>query len=438
MSRLAKDRIGSIGIGLGIVVIIARLVASPSIVATPQAITNYGVITGLIFSIAMFAALSTFGYFSKKIRTQAFSSAATIGDFLKEKVTTFDYKFFLGIIVILSIQGLLIQMMLITSLLDLIVNIPIKLLFFFLFSFLILTVILYGNKVVNILAQWQICLLFAVIIIYPVYLLIQKGIEPIYKGVRLYHPYLLIMFRDDSFFFLIVSFLIVCGYIFLNPALWQRCYQLRADKVRRAFVYSSFIGSVIPISFICIYLLVFYQGGFIVLSSISKVLIQSSAPFLLSLLFLGATAALTATLSSDLFSILSLIKKNIFQDYTFSKKKQIYSTIFLLIFFIMTTYFIYKGYSPTFLDVFFFTGIIQVAMLPQLILIICHKGRIKESLASGTLFGIIAGYAIYTPFGPLSSIIIAFCCSFLSIVYFFLRRKNKMRLLLKTQKTPFS
>lgn len=434
MIKIKKDKVKSISIGLGIVVIIARLVASPSIAATPQAITNYGVITGLIFSIAVFAALSLFGYFCKKTRIESTSNAATFGDFLKQKISELDYKLFLGLIVLLSIQGLLIQVMLVADLLELIVNIPLKVIFSFLFILLIPFVLMFGNKAVNLLAKWQIFFLFAVIIIYPVYLLIQKGIEPIYKGIRLYHPYLLITIQDYSFFFLVVSFLIVCGYVFLNPALWQRNYQLRLDRVRRAFIYSSLIGCVIPVSFICIFLLVFYQGGFIVFSSISNVLILSSAPFMLSLLFLGATAAITATFGSELSSIVFLIKKNIFEDYAFSKQKQINFSILLAIFFILTTFVLYKNYSPTFLHIFFFTGVIQVSILPQIILIICKRGQIKEHIAFGSLIGMAAGFILYSISDPLTSIIVAFSCSLSTCFYLIAKRRQKMKPILASKK----
>lgn len=404
-----KERTNQIGIGLGIVVILTRLVAAPSVLASPEAMLSYGLFTGFLFSITLFFAIILFSYSGKRIKNQS-AGYRTIGDFLKVKLLPIDYKIFISLILLLSVQGLLIQVTVIDSLLNLILDVPYHTLFiliYFIFMFVMVTRL---RSLVNLLAQWQISLIFAVVILVPVYLLIQQGIEPVYKGIRLYHPYLLVMFRDDSFLFVSIGILIGFGYIFLNPTIWQRLYQLKSQKVRRTFMLSAFIWCVMPISLVSIFFLIIYHGGFKNFADIPLVIIQSGTPVLLFLLFLGVSTALTATFVSELHAIITLFQKNVIVAYQLPKQKQLKYGWLAVSSIVLLTFALHFFYQPSFLEIYYLGGVIHVSLLPRMIMLIFLHHRGEEGMA-GPLLGILFGYMIFIMFNPLIGIASAFIIS---------------------------
>lgn len=422
--RSKIKRKSQVGIGFGIVVIITRLVAAPTIAASPEAMLSYGLITGLIFSITLFLGLFLFGYMGKKIRNQS-TSCHTIADFLQQNLQTFDYTIFISLILLLSVQGIQLQVIVIKSLLPFTLDPSFQVLFivgYFLFIFLVAA---RGVSAVSRLAQWQISFFFAVAILVPVYLLIQQGIQPVYKGILLYHPYLLVMIRDGSFFFIVIALFIGCGYIFLNPALWQRLYQFKVVKVRRTFLLTSFIWCVIPISMVCILFLMIYQGGFNSYSDIPLRTIQSATPVLLFLLFLGIGSSLTAALCSELQAVLTLVKKNIFEEYHLPKRKQFQFGLIVGGTLIFITILLNLFYQPTFLELYYLGGVIQVSLLPQIFMLIFQQHRPELYIAACPLLGIVFGYMIYSIAQPLAGIAAAFIISFVLTLSFMLFNKIK-------------
>lgn len=403
-------RKSQIGIGLGIVVIMTRLMAAPTIAASPEAVLSYGLITGLIFSITLFLGIFLFGFMGRRIRNQSLD-CHTIADFFKQNLQPLDYKIFIALILLLSVQGILLQVIVIKNLLSFNFGPSLQLLListYFLFIFAVAT---RGISAVNRLAQWQISLFFAVATLVPVYSLIQQGLKPVYNGILLYHPYLLVMVRDGSFFFIAISILIGCGYIFLNPALWQRLFQLNAAKVRQTFFLSSFFWCVIPISILCIFFLLIYQGSFNTYANIALQVIQTATPILLFLMFLGISTTLTAALGSELQAVITLVKKNIFTEYHLTKRRKLYFGLLLSGIVISITSFIFIYYQPTFLDVFYIGGIIQVSLLPQIIMLIFQHHRLKVNVAAAPILGIVSGYIIYLNTHHLAGIASAFIIS---------------------------
>lgn len=140
-------------------------------------------------------------------------------------------------------------------------GIPIPLGLFCFFLFCVLYAGIGGIVFIHGFAFFQVICLFAAAILIPVYFFIVKGVEHVYEGIRLYHPYLLVLNNYEGLFFIATGMVVVFEQIFVDQASWQRLYMMEEKKIVPTFLLSGLILATIPLAFSALIMIVIFTGG---------------------------------------------------------------------------------------------------------------------------------------------------------------------------------
>lgn len=107
----------------------------------------------------------------------------------------------IGILLITSIEGLFMQGMAAGVLVNILFGIPISIGMLCFFLLCVIYVGFGGMVLIQRLAFVQVILMFAAAILIPLYFFLAKGVENVYQGIRLYHPYLLVLNNHEGLFY---------------------------------------------------------------------------------------------------------------------------------------------------------------------------------------------------------------------------------------------
>ena len=237
----------TLGIGFGVVSLLSRWVTGNTILSSPETLIKYGLTGGIGYSLMGALALILFGFLAKRIR-DSFPSHLTIGDVLKDRLTPAGYWYMIFILLLTSFYSLFVQAVGVGVLIHMIFSIPVffGMTAFMLFCFYIGGV--GGLKKIHQLAGMNVALVFAAVIIIPVYFYIQEGVHPVYEGIKLYHPYILYFKNKDALWFILTAILIGFGQVITDRATWQRAFIIQKDKVRLTFTLAGLLWATIPLA----------------------------------------------------------------------------------------------------------------------------------------------------------------------------------------------
>lgn len=383
-----------IGIGLGVVSILARWVTGNTIFGSPEALVKYGMFGGIGYSLMGAFALIAFGWLGRKVRSE-FSGGMTIGDYMRGKLHPFGFWLMIAILFITSIEGMFVQGMAGGVLLNILFGLPIPLGQLLFFVFCVLFAGIGGIRSIHRFAIVQIVITFATTILIPVYFFIGKGVEHVFNGIRLYHPYLLVLNNKEGLLFIVTGMLIGFGQIFVDQATWQRLYMMEDKKVVPTFLLSGLIFATIPLAFSSLVFIVIFSGGFDDIYSLLFDLVRKiDTLFLLVLFVLCSFGAITSAFGANLHSMVSLMVGNVYQlfrpEASERQKIRLSYTLAIAIGAVsigLTTYF-----SPTLLDLLLFFGIIYASLFLPVIVIVLTKGKASNFIIISAAVGILSGY----------------------------------------------
>jgi len=409
-----------IGIGLGVVSLLARWVTGNTIIASPESIVKYGVFGGIGYAFMGALAMMGFGWLGKKVRKQ-FSAGQTIGDYLQYKLHPAGYWIMLGILFFISMDAMFMQGMAVGVLLNILFDVPVSIGLFCFFLFCILYAGIGGINLIQRIAVFQVVFMFAAAILIPVYFFVQEGIDQVYDGIRLYHPYLLVLNNYEGIYFMVTGILIGFGQVFSDRSSWQRLYMLEERKIVPTFLLTGVIWSTFPLAFSTLFLIVIYTGGFDdTYSLLSDLIHKIDTPFLLLLFVLCIFSAITSTFGAELQALTSLFVRNVYAVLKpgGSEKHLLrtgYTTAVVIgtISFALTFYF-----SPRLLELLFFFGIFYASLMVTIVAIVLHKGKADNFIPLCSVVGIAVGYAVRGVAGHLNSIWICAGVTLLLIVVY--------------------
>ncbi|MFD9627338.1 transporter [Peribacillus muralis] len=422
-----------IGMGLGIISLLARWVTGTTILSSPESMVKYGVFGGIGYAIMGAIALVMFSFIGKRVRHD-FPVGLTMGDYLKTKLHPLGYWILLIILVITNLHILFIQGMAASTLCQFLFDTPLYVGLFFFFVFCILFAGFGGLKLIHRFAAFQVVFMFAAVILIPLYFFVKEGIQPVYDGIRLYHPYMLVINKYDFWSFIFAGLLVGFGQFFFDLTSWQRLFMIELKKVPLTFSLSGLIWLIFPLSFSSLFIMVIFTGGFTDIHSILEGLASKiTTPFFFILFVLCAFSAITSTFGACLHALVSLIVANMiepFQDQTNDQQKirmaYLLSTCIGVLIFMATLF-----YSPNLMELLFYSGNIYSALLVPILVIVFSKRTVANYIPISALLAIAASYIIqpYASefqsiwFSGLSSVTIIVVCTIVS----FIKDKWKLR-----------
>lgn len=420
-----------IGIGVGVMSILARWVTGNTIFASPEALVKYGIFGGIGYALMGAIALIAFGWLGKRVRKE-YSEGQTIGDFFQFKLHRLGYWMMIAILLIISIEGMFMQGIAAGVLTNILFGIPISIGMLCFFLFCVVYVGFGGIVLIHRLAFFQVICMFAAAILIPLYFFIEKGVENVYQGIRLYHPYLLVLNNHEGIFFIFTGLLIGFGQVFVDQATWQRLYMIEEKKIVPTFLLSGLVWATVPLAFSSLIMVVIFTGGFHNIYSLLFDLIRKiDTLFLLVVFVLCSFGAITSAFGAGLHSMISLIAGNVYPLFKpDANERQKMRMGYLLavtigvLSFVLTFYF-----TPTLLELLFFFGIIYAALIVPVLVIVLSRGKVDNFIPLCALIGLAAGYASRYKVGNLDAVWVSMMVSSLLVIMYFCDKLVKKHLL---------
>ncbi|WP_088044423.1 transporter [Bacillus sp. EAC] len=385
-----------IGMGIGIISLLARWVTGTTILSSPESMVKYGVFGGISYAFAGAFALFMFSFIGKKVR-QDFSDGLTMGDYLKTKLHPLGYWIFIILLILTSFHILYIQSMAASTLFQFLFDFPLYIELFIFTLFCVLFAGFGGLKMIHRLAGFQVITMFAAAILIPLYFFVKEGVQPVYDGIRLYHPYMLVIDHYDLWSFLFSGLLVGFGQFFFDLASWHRLFMIEVKKVPLTFSLSGLIWSIFPLSFSCLFIIVIFTGGFTDIHSILVGLANKiTTPFFFILFVLCAFNAITSTFGACLHSLASFIVQNVLEP--FHRKQNDHQKIriayLLCIIIAAIVYFLTLLNSKSIVELLFYSGNVYSALLIPILVIVFSKGKVPNYIPISIILSIILSYII--------------------------------------------
>ncbi|QKE75593.1 transporter [Arthrobacter citreus] len=395
-----------IGMGMGIISLLARWVTGTTILSSPESMIKYGVFGGIGYAFLGAIALFVFSFIGKKVRGE-FPDCLTIGDYLKKKLHPFGYWIMIGILILTSLHILYIQSMSASTLFHFLFNLPLYTEIFIFICFCVLFAGFGGLKMIHGLAGFQVITMFAAAILIPLYFFVKEGVQPVYDGIKLYHPYMLVMDHYDLWGFLFSGLLVGFGQFFFDITSWHRLFMIEAKKIPLTFSLSGLIWGIFPLSFSCLFIIVIFTGGFTDIQSILVGLANKiTTPFFFILFVLCAFNAITSTFGAVLHSLTSLIVLNIIEPLkkTKSDQQKIRMAYLLSVVIGVIIFFSTVIQSKNIIELLFYSGNVYSALLFPILVIVFSKGKTANYVPLSIIISIILSYVVQPYVGEFQSI----------------------------------
>ncbi|MED1468886.1 hypothetical protein [Bacillus salipaludis] len=419
-----------LGVGYGIVSLLARWVTGNTILSSPESLMKYGLSGVIVYSLMGAFALIFFGFLAQKICAN-YREHQTIGDVLQSKLSPTGFWIMMALLFITSLYSIFIQALGAGILLHLLFPFPIfiGLLIFLFICFLFSGV--GGMPWLHRLSGVTITLVFGAVIVIPVYFFIQEGVYPVYDGIKLYHPYLLYFKNYDAIWFFLSAIIIGIGQALIDCATWQRLFIIHKEKIRITFTLTGFLWATIPLSISTLIFIAIFGRGFnniytILLELVNK--IQSNLLIVLFILF--CFCVILSALSSGLHSVTVLMVRNMigyFHEQTENEKWKwtyVFSGSICLILLIVVSILPSKP-----IELLFFFGNIYASVIIPMLYIILSKKALPALIPFAALVGTIAGLLFMPSAGSFQSIWISFfvplCICFIHFISTLLFHKTK-------------
>lgn len=384
-----------LGISFGVVSLLARWVTGNTILSSPETLIKYGLTGGIGYSLMGALALILFGFMAKKIR-ERYPDQHTIGDVLRLKLTPSGYWYMISVLLVTSLDSLFVQAMGAGILIHMISSLPvfIGMLLFLSFCFFIGGV--GGMQRLHQLAGINVSLIFAAVIIIPVYFYIQEGVFPVYEGIKLYHPYLLYIKNTEAIWFIFTAVLIGFGQVLIDRATWQRVFIINKEKVRMTFTLAGLIWATIPLALSSLLMIIIFGRSYENIYSLIFELIEKIQSTVLIVLFvLFCFSAISSAISAEIHATTTLFVRNVMElfrrltDREKWKFTYIFSGVICVFLLVIVTIL-----TPNPLELLFFFGNIYASMIVPMFYIILSKRTLPSLIPFASLIGAVGGYLL--------------------------------------------
>ena len=356
----------TMGASLGAIVLLSRWITGTTFFIAPEAILRFGILAGLSYALIGIITIFTFAFFVIMIQKQC-TAKCSISTFLKSKYDSKGFKLYHLIMLFVALTSLYIQVDAGAMLLYSVFHLPLE------YGVLFFTIIglLFYFTVKNPLSIrhhiYKVASVLLVLVILMVYFFILKGVDHIYEGVRLYHPYLFVINDKELPYFTLAIFLIFLSQFFLDSTTWDQLAKIERKKLKQTFILTGFIWATIPLSFSTLIFAVIYTGGFQNVTTIYYDLFQMiHSPILFTFIILFLIGALISTFIIQLTSMVN--------QFGHPEKLTTIKNLFFGLLFIIAMFYVTRWFQPTVFQLYFWFGVIYASsLLPNLWLLIWKR-----------------------------------------------------------------
>ncbi|WP_243299439.1 hypothetical protein [Bacillus litorisediminis] len=355
MSTFTATRINTLGYGLFTILLISRWTTGNAFFTVPESLLQFGFTGGLVFAFAGCLAFLAMIPFSKKLRNE--SKNQELLPVLEQRLSDSALVWTKRMMSLGIYFGMISIGLAVSVLLNAVFYIPFQIGFavFFICGWFI---VFLGNL------EWftkfnvmKVGLLLLVMVMILIHSYLFEGTEPVYNGIRLYHPYLFFIENDRILPLLASVWLIMLGNMIMDVKMWGVLLKANRDKLHRGLWVTGLVWSTIPFGFSMIVLASIYQGGFDSIYTVFEKMFHRYESWPISIvLFCVFFIILFDTFWTQVRSLQAL------NGSPFPKKPAL--IVLLLAIFIIVLPAIIYFQSITLLELFFITGVFFAAAIP--------------------------------------------------------------------------
>lgn len=418
--RLYASGAVKLGMGMGIVTVVARWLSSNALISSPQLLVKYGFIGTVGYCLVLGLAFILFAFLARRVKREL-NAGITIGDYLNLKLTPLGSKLFLIVVIAPMISSFFLQGLAAGKLYQQLTHDPawIGLLLFILIC--VLFAGLGGAALVYNLALFQVSSVFTALILLLIHFFVQEGITAVYDGIRLYHPYLLVVNHTSAWTFLSAASLVAISQVLMDRTNWQRLFAMEEKKVWSSFALSGLIWSTLALAFAAIVMISIFSGSFHDVESLLFPLTERIALSFLIILFLVCLFSIyTASFGAELHSLVSLLLPYVMRKHAHRPDRAaVVKTAFVLAAVVGLAGFLFTVFFKlTPLDLFWMFGVMHSAFLPPFLLIVWSRRKVGNFVPISGYLSMLAAYWCTPAVGMANGIFIAFAASCMQIVLY--------------------
>ncbi|WP_370223803.1 hypothetical protein [Cytobacillus sp.] len=394
------------GFGLLSIAIISRWTSGNAVFTAPEAFLRYGFIGTVSFSAAGAIAFLALIPIIARVRSAAESSSflGIMASRLSEPALKWMKRgILLAIFFGMSVMGFAAGILVF----PLGTPVPVGMSLFFLFGFL--AAIFFRLKWFTRFSMLKVGILFLIMIMILVHAYMLEGIEVVYDGIRLYHPYLLYVEWDMLPLLLTAFTIAMLGHLLLDLKMWNMLLKSKREKLRLGLSMTGLIWSTIPFSFSMIALSAIYKGGFQNFYSVFEKIFLRYDHFAITILLIFILMVIFfETFLSQIHSLYVLYDRN-----DLKLNKHMWG---ILILFVAAIPFWAHLFSISLLDLFFISGVFFAAALPVILQILWSRKEKGMLMPAAVLIGTLSGWTfLFFNEGP-NSILIGFASSLIVLL----------------------
>jgi hypothetical protein len=375
-------KLSTYGIGLFSIALLSRWSTGNILFTGTEGLLRFGIIEVLAFSLAGFMAFITMIPIARRVtkETKSFSLLEILENRLNFRAYWWMRRLLLlGLFFNLCLLGNAVGILLYSF------SIPVYAgMSLFFFAGFLLVIFLKWKQYIR-YSMLKVGILFLLIIMVLVHSYLLEGVQVVYDGIRLYHPYLLfIAWRKFPLLFL-SYWCVLFGILIADFNTWSVLLNHKGDKKELGLLVTGFLWGTIPFSFALIALSAIYLRGFDSVLSVFKHIFVRYDNWVVTLVLISLMLLI---LMGTFFSSL----RTLFNFY--AKKSSRYIWIIGIIFVVVIP-FVVKLFSLSILDLFFLSGSFFAACVPVLLHLLWKKNEQGMGAIITIFIASVTGWIFY-------------------------------------------
>ncbi|MEA0564820.1 permease [Lysinibacillus irui] len=390
----------SLSTAAGVIILLARWIHGNLLLSSPSALISFGFMAGICYTLATAISFIVLGsLLNKSDYTQHQYTQSFLLFTIQQKLSGMNLKVIRLFYLLTGIELWLIQLISISVLSEIMLNIPVPItLFLFLIIMLLLDRIM-SVKSILWLEILFIIALFSLLIFIPIYYFVQNGASTVYEGIRLYHPYLFYFKNSEILLFFVIIQLAVLGQVLFDKSTWYLIAFIKPKKVRRSLLSSGVILALLTLSFTAILMIALYGGSFGQFQVLIFTFLYEVQPGFLTFAFLVIVLlAVVTTLLVDMRATKRF----------FVKKRPYY---FYLICLMVIILIFFLSIDLTILGVIYSFAFLHISMLPFMLILLFTNRSIHQHSWLVLLLSMIIGLGVGLNFNMLYGLAASFMIS---------------------------
>ncbi|WP_342535041.1 permease [Lysinibacillus sp. FSL K6-1151] len=390
----------SLSTAAGVIILLARWINGNLLLSSPSALISFGFMAGICYTLATaisFIVLSSL--LNKRNYKQNQHTQSFLLFTIQQKLSGMNLKVIRLFYLLTSIELWLIQLISISVLSEIMLNIPIPITLFLFLTGMLLFDRIMSVKSILWLEILFIIALFSLLIFIPIYYFVQNGASTVYEGIRLYHPYLFYFKNSEILLFYVIIQLAVLGQVLFDKSTWYLIAFIKPKKMRRSLFSSGVILALLTLSFTAILMIALYSGSFGQFQVLIFTFLYEVQPGFLTFAFL--VIVLLAVVTSLLVDMRATKR--------FFMKKRPYYFYLIGLMVILLTFFL--SIDLTILGVIYSFAFLHITILPFMLILLFTNRRIHKHSWFVILLSILIGIGVALSFNALYGLATSFMIS---------------------------